>query len=85
MDRSPMFPKVPFLGYLARGMVGLACALLGLTVLCLFAADVSNHGLLSLAGIIMALGGTGMFLLRVTKNEEFYLCGLAGWIIVVLA
>ena len=84
MDRSPLFPQVPFLGWLARGMVLVACVLAAFALLCIFTVEVSNHAMLTRAGISLALGGTGKFLLKARDNGASYLCGLVGWLIVAL-
>ncbi len=82
MNRSPLFPSLPYLGVLARCMIGVSLALAALATLGGMLADLSLHGLLTLTGAVLALGGTGKFLLTARNNFPFYACGVAGWLII---
>jgi hypothetical protein len=79
MRNSPVFPEIPHLGTVANVMIAIAGALTLLTLLGTVFAEISNLGMFKLIGAILALGGTGKFLLTARNNLGFFLVGIVGW------
>lgn len=82
MKNSPVFPQVPYLGTLATAMVWSAIVLVVLGLAGALWGSPSTVDMMTIAGAVMALGGTGKYLLTADNNYPFYVCGILGWLVV---